>query len=102
MILTGASGGLGHALAIELAAPGVAMFLAGRDAGRLQQTALAAQKKGASVTTWIGNLPGSAAFLEATQSFDKAHPVDLVIVNAGVKVGNVKGIEPIDQTRRVF
>ncbi|MBL3553521.1 SDR family NAD(P)-dependent oxidoreductase, partial [Rhodovulum sulfidophilum] len=37
VVLTGASGGLGRALAAELAAPGRRMLLMGRDAQRLAE-----------------------------------------------------------------
>ncbi len=47
--ITGASSGLGRALALEYSAPGVVLALIGRDALRLEEAAAQARAKGASV-----------------------------------------------------
>ena len=51
IVITGASSGLGRALAIEYAAPGVALALIGRDPTRLEEVADAARAKGAEATS---------------------------------------------------
>ncbi len=98
--LTGASSGLGRALALELAAPGVTLHLNGRDAARLAAVATEARARGASATetlldvtnrdgmeAWVRNIPG----------------LDLVIANAGISAGPGKGpFESSGQTRAVF
>ncbi|MEM7498743.1 MAG: SDR family NAD(P)-dependent oxidoreductase, partial [Pseudomonadota bacterium] len=43
VVLTGASGGIGRALAVELASNGVTMLLLGRDEMRLEATAMLAR-----------------------------------------------------------
>ena len=60
IVVTGASRGLGRALAIEYAAPGVALALIGRDAARLDSVAEAARAKGARVR--IGRIDVRAEF----------------------------------------
>ena len=49
IVITGASSGIGEALAIDYAAPGVALALTGRDAPRLAAVAAACRAKGAVV-----------------------------------------------------
>ncbi|MFN8759973.1 MAG: SDR family NAD(P)-dependent oxidoreductase, partial [Tagaea sp.] len=49
ILITGGSSGLGEAMALELARPGVALALTGRDAARLAAVAEACRAKGAAV-----------------------------------------------------
>jgi|SRR5579883_1649061 len=49
-LVTGASGGVGSAIARALASEGCGLHLVGRDAGRLEQTAAAAREAGAAST----------------------------------------------------
>lgn len=102
VVLTGASGGLGRALAAELAAPGRRMLLMGRDAQRLAEAAGAARARGAEVETAAVPLTETAALSRCLREFDVVHPVDLLIANAGVKTGNRGGIEPVVQAERVI
>ncbi|MFO1157356.1 MAG: SDR family NAD(P)-dependent oxidoreductase [Reyranellaceae bacterium] len=86
IVITGASSGIGEALALDYARPGVALALTGRDAGRLEAVAEACRAKGATVaagTLDVAQREPLAAWLTA---FDDAHPVDLVIANAGISI----------------
>ncbi len=65
IVITGASSGIGEALALDYAAPGVALALCGRNAEPLRMVAEACRR---------------------LTKFDDAHPVDLVIANAGVSI----------------
>lgn len=81
ILLTGASGGLGTALACELAARGAALLLTGRDAGRLAATARAAG--GADTSVFAADLDtpaGIAALTAAARRFE----ANVLINNAGV------------------
>lgn len=82
--LTGASSGLGRALAIEFAGPDVDMLLLGRNAQRLLSVADACRLKGAKVRIGVVDVRDRAAIAEALRSYDADAPIDLLIANAGV------------------
>lgn len=102
ILITGASSGLGAALARAYASSGVHLALSGRDAPRLQAVAAACQGRGAEVRTEtidVGDRARLAAWIDAC---DDAAPLDLVIANAGVSAGTGSGGENDAQTRRIF
>jgi short-subunit dehydrogenase len=104
IVLTGASGGLGAALAVRLAAPGVTLLLTGRDPARLEAAAAAARARGAAVETARADVTDAAAMAAALAAFDAAGPVDLVIANAGASsgLGPGRGPEPPAAARRMI
>jgi short-subunit dehydrogenase len=86
IVITGASSGIGEALARDYAAPGVALALCGRNAEPLRIVAEVCRAKGAIVDTGELDVADRAATAAWLTSFDDAHPVDLVIANAGVSI----------------
>ena len=82
--ITGASGGLGRALAIAYAHPGATLHLTGRDAARLAEAAAACRKRGATVFETLADVTDRAA-MEAWIA--QAGSLDLVIANAGISTG---------------
>ncbi len=87
IVITGASSGIGEALALHYAAKGVSMGLTGRDAARLDAVARVCRKAGALVEAAVLDVTdreGMAAFL---MRFDGIRPIDLLIANAGVSSG---------------
>ncbi len=87
VLITGASSGLGAALALAYAGPGVALGLVGRNEERLAAIAAACRAAGATVdgaAIDVADGPALAAWLGA---FDRAHPVELLIANAGISAG---------------
>jgi short-subunit dehydrogenase len=94
IVLTGASGGIGRALADALAAPGVSLLLMGRDAERLDSTVYSARAHGASVETAVVDSRDAEAMAAAILAFDDAGEIDLVIANAGVSAGLAPGRRP--------
>ena len=86
IVITGASSGIGEALARDYAAPGIALALNGRDGTRLQVVAEACRAKGATVDARQIDVTDRAALGEWLMAFDGAHPVDLLIANAGVSI----------------
>ncbi|NIF56120.1 SDR family NAD(P)-dependent oxidoreductase [Burkholderia sp. Ax-1724] len=83
IVITGASAGLGCALALAYAAPGVVLGLVGRDAERLEASAQACRAKGAQVQTGLIDVRDVHAMQSWLHRFDDAHPIGLLIANAG-------------------
>jgi short-subunit dehydrogenase len=91
ILITGASSGIGAALARHYAAPATTLVLHGRDAARLDAVAEACRARGAIVETErldVRDRAAIAAWLAATHA---AHPLDLVIVNAAINGGDPGG-----------
>ncbi len=104
IVVSGASSGLGRALALEYAAPGVTLGLIGRNERRLADVAAAARAKGAAVRTGaldVRDREGMNAFL---LDFDAASPIDCVIASAGVtSVTTADGeFEDLTKTQDLF
>jgi short-subunit dehydrogenase len=104
IVITGASSGIGAALARCYARPGVTVGLIGRDPARL--SAAAADVRGAGGVAQEGalDLRDRAALASFLQEFDAQHPIDLLIANAGVLDGRRADgtIEDADMARRVI
>lgn len=102
ILITGASSGIGAALALAYAAPGVTLVLGGRSAERLADVASACRAKGATVETAAIDVTDLAATEAWVLAADTARPLDLVVANAGVSAGTGHGEEPMDQVRRIM
>jgi len=108
ILITGASSGLGRALAVQAAAPGVTLFVGGRDPARLAETAAAARACGADAETAMVDVRDRAGLAEWIESCGR---LDLVIANAGISggTGGTGGTggsggapEPEAQARKIF
>lgn len=86
IVITGASSGIGEALALDYAGPGIALALNGRDAARLQAVADACRARGATVDASRIDVTERAALAAWLTAFDDAHPVDLIVANAGISI----------------
>ena len=85
IVITGASSGIGEALALDYAQTGVRLALGGRDEQRLQAVASACRARGAEVearTIDVADRQAMAAWLSAQ---DAAKPVDLVLAKLAAK-----------------
>lgn len=102
LVLSGATGGIGRAIALEFAAPGRALFLTGRDAARLETLGTEVARKGAEVALCAAPLAAQEQLAAALAAFDRSHPIDLAILAAGVKGPNVAGIEPLEELDRII
>ena len=87
ILITGASSGIGRALAIEFARPDVRLVLIGRDATRLGEAAAACRASGAQVETGIIDVRDRAAMHDFIRATDARAPLDLVVANAGISTG---------------
>lgn len=102
ILITGASSGIGAALARAYAAPGVSLALVARDAERLAATAAACRGRGAEAVTAILDVTDAAAMAAWIEAHDRTAPIDLAIANAGVSGGTGGDIEPEERTRHIF
>jgi len=82
--ITGASSGLGRALAIAYADPGVTLHLTGRDPARLAEAAATCRRLGAHVEETLADVTDRAAM---ENWITGAGRLDLVIANAGISAG---------------
>jgi short-subunit dehydrogenase len=100
VLISGASSGIGAALAEALAAPGVTLHLGGRDAARLEALARRVGSRGATVRTRRIDVQDEAA----TRAWiAEAGHLDLVVANAGIGAGTDDGLpEPEAQVRALF
>jgi short-subunit dehydrogenase len=105
VLITGASSGLGWALALGYAEPGRTLFVSGRDQKRLQELSLAIEKKGARAETQVIDVVDAAAMKAWVESsFRNAGGIDLLIANAGISGGTkgTMGVESASQARAIF
>lgn len=102
ILITGASSGLGEALALHYASPATNLALVGRNAVRLEKVAHACIERGAVVHTAIIDVRDKEKLREFIVHIDELHPLDLVIANAGVSAGTFSGEENLASAEGVF
>jgi len=92
ILITGASSGIGAALAEAYAQPDVRLVLWGRNADRLAETATRCQRKGSEVQSVVFDLYDVKAISGRVEQCDDAWPIDLAVFNAGLG-----GTTPVDR-----
>ncbi len=102
ILITGASSGIGAALAKAYAAPGVRLALSGRNEARLTMVAGLCRGGGAEVTTALRDVTDAEAMAGWIAEVDQQRPLDLVIANAGISAGTADGGEDRAQSAAVF
>ncbi|OZI41212.1 short-chain dehydrogenase [Bordetella genomosp. 5] len=86
ILITGATGGIGAALALAYAAPATTLILQGRREDRLAELATQCQARGARVSTQVLDVRDLAALDAWLAAVCATGVPDLVIVNAGVNI----------------
>ncbi|MFT5180268.1 MAG: short-subunit dehydrogenase [Alphaproteobacteria bacterium] len=102
ILITGASSGIGAALAREYAQPGCTLFLGGRNQARLATIVADCQARGASAEPATVDVVDGDAIAQWIAHADDHTPLNLVIANAGVSAGTGTAGEPLDQARRIM
>lgn len=104
IVITGASSGIGAALSRQLAAPGRMLALLGRDSIRLEAAAAACRSQGASCRTASLDVRDSGQMSAFLTGFDREHPIDLLVANAGILDGRHRdqAVENGETARRVL
>jgi short-subunit dehydrogenase len=102
ILITGASSGLGAALALDYASAETNLALVGRNAVRLEKVAQECIARGAVVRTAIIDVRDAVKMAEFIIHIDELHPIDLVIANAGISAGTFGGEKNFDAAQGVF
>ena len=87
IVITGASSGIGAALALRYAREGARLGLLGRNRERLDQVATACRRLAAEVDTATIDVRARTDIRTWLEDFDRATPVDVLIANAGIMAG---------------
>jgi 3-oxoacyl-[acyl-carrier protein] reductase len=84
-LITGASRGIGRAIAEKLAGDEVELLLHGRDTVALAQTRKAVEPRCAKVTPLIHDLATAQGVSDLVAEVGR-HPIDLLVNNAGIAI----------------
>jgi NAD(P)-dependent dehydrogenase (short-subunit alcohol dehydrogenase family) len=86
-VVTGASRGLGRAMAVELGAAGAKLALVGRDRGKLDETAAEAATAGAESAVFLADVTDEAQVRALEQGVrERFGHVDILVNNAGMNI----------------
>ena len=84
ILITGASSGIGAALALHYAAPGITLFITGRDRERLQTVAHQCTDADASAACWVGDVTDAEGLKKWIYACDAESPLNSGIVYQGI------------------
>ncbi|HEY0513297.1 MAG TPA: SDR family oxidoreductase [Thermoanaerobaculia bacterium] len=102
-VITGASGGIGEAIAIQLAREGARLLLNGRDAGKLDLVAERARDLTPGVETFAADLAGDDGVRALAHRALAAYGgVDLLIHSIGLFVGGLFADSPVEDLDRQY
>jgi len=101
IVITGASSGLGAALALHYATSENQLVLIARREDRLEAVAHGCRDKGAEVETIVADVNDFSRVKEIGIHLSEK-PIDRIILNAGMSVGHNGGVTPFEDFERLF
>jgi short-subunit dehydrogenase len=104
VLITGATGGIGAALARSYAAPGRTLILHGRNRPKLAEISGACEALGARVVQLTFDLQDAPNAIRELRLVSEHETIDLVVVNAGVTrmIGGGEAVESWEAVRAVL
>jgi len=102
ILITGASSGIGRALAIEFSKNCQNLFLCARNFENLQETKNLCQNSNANIYLKILDVKDEIASQNYINEIEENFTLDLVIANAGISGGTAKGTESFEQVKEIF
>lgn len=84
ILITGATGSIGGALALEYAKPGRTLVLQGRRNDRLHELAALCEQRGAKTVCLVIDLLHRQTWRTSLAELCEREPIDLIVVNAGL------------------
>lgn len=104
VVITGASAGLGRALALTYARPGATLGIVGRNTTEVDITAAACRANGATAEAGTIDVRDAAATAAWLSDFDARYPIDLLIANAGLAstIADANDWEGLERTASVI
>ncbi len=102
-VVTGAGSGLGRAIAMRLARPGVKLLLADINIEACQETARMVEGRGATAHAQTVDVSDAAQVAALADEADRRlGRIDLVVNNAGVAAAGLIGDAPLDDWRWII
>lgn len=102
-VITGASSGIGEAVATAIASKGGSVCLVGRNVGRLEATAEISRRTAHSVLVHSADLSAEAAIVELTQRVEREFKaLDVLVHCAGVHATGSIEKTPIEQLDELY
>jgi short-subunit dehydrogenase len=102
ILITGASSGIGEALALAYAGSGTSLALSGRDPERIEAVRAACAAKGAAARARLLDVTDAAAMAAWLAYEETTAAPDLIIANAGISAGTGGGGESAEQAREII
>ena len=99
ILITGASSGIGAALAVEYASKENLLYLTGRSRTRLETVKALCEKKGAKVVTVAVDVKD---YESMNKMISEMENLDLVYANAGISSGTSSGDEELSVVKDIF
>lgn len=102
ILITGASSGIGRALAHYYSNQDVNLFLCGRNSQALKDFKTSCSENKANIYIKVLDVANKKLAESWINEVERSHKIDLVIANAGISAGTSGGLEPDQQIRKIF